>query len=159
MRRREFITLLGGAAAWPLNVSLAAAASDAEIPHVGILSPQSKGGIEDRQYWSAFREGMHALGYDDGKTVIFDDRWADADYRRLPALASELIKLRVRIIVAASTPVIIAAKSVTSQVPIVSPLMADRSGQDLPKASRGQAATSLACQPCLRSFRRSAWSS
>src|SRR5208282_5254498 len=100
MKRRDFIALLGGAAVpWPLNVSLAAAASDAEIPHVGILDPQSKGGIQDRQYWSAFREGMHALGYDDGKTVIFDDRWADYDYRGLPALASELIKLRVRIIV------------------------------------------------------------
>src|SRR5208282_2675951 len=129
MKRRDFIALLGGAAVpWPLNVSLAAAASDAEIPHVGILDPQSKGGIQDRQYWSAFREGMHALGYDDGKTVIFDDRWADYDYRGLPALASELIKLRVRIIVAASTPAIIAARSVTSQVPIVSPLMADPVG-------------------------------
>ena len=127
--RRQFISALGGATvAWPLSVSLAAAASDAEIPHVGILDPQSKGGIQDRQYWSAFREGMHALGYDDGKTVIFDDRWADYDYRRLPALASELIQLRVRIIVAASTPAIIAARSATSQVPIVSPLMADPVG-------------------------------
>ena len=127
--RRQFISALGGATvAWPLNVSLVAAASDAEIPHVGILDPQSKGGIQDRQYWSAFREGMHALGYDDGKTVIFDDRWADYDYRRLPALASELVKLRVRVIVAASTPAIIAARSVTSQVPIVSPLMADPVG-------------------------------
>jgi putative ABC transport system substrate-binding protein len=131
MRRREFITLVGGAAAIVANLindSFAAAASDTKIPHVGILDLQSKGGIGDRQYWSAFREGMHALGYDNGKTVIFDDRWADEDYRRLPTLASELIKLRVRIIVAGSTPVVIAARSVTSQVPIVSPLMADPVG-------------------------------
>ena len=154
--RRQFISALGGATvAWPLSVSLAAAASDAEIPHVGILDPQSKGGIQDRQYWSAFREGMHALGYDDGKTVIFDDRWADYDYRRLPALASELIQLRVRIIVAASTPAIIAARSATSQVPIVSPLMADPVGSGFAQslARPGGNITGLSAMSASRSWR------
>jgi putative ABC transport system substrate-binding protein len=128
MKRREFITLLGGAAAWPLA---ARAQISTNIRHVGILDASAAGGYYDQHYWSAFREQMRTLGYIDGKNVVFDVRWANGDLSRLPALTSELARLPVSVIVALSTPVAQAAKSVTTKVPIVAPLMADPVGVGL----------------------------
>jgi len=105
---------------------LAAAQGDATIPHVGILALEAQDGATP--YWDAFRDGMRALVYSDGKTVVFDYRWANHKYAQLPELAAELVKLRVRIIVAEATPAVIAARSVTSELPIVAPLMADPVG-------------------------------
>ena len=98
------------------------------VPHVGILDPGWAGSFGDTEYWSAFRTEMEGLGYRDGATIALDYRWAQGDARRLPGLAEELTNIPVQVIVAASTPCIIAAKSVSSAVPIVSPQMADPLG-------------------------------
>ena len=123
MRRREFIAAISVASAdWRFP---AGAQPRSGAPHVGILDPGSPDTFEDIEYWSAFRKEMVALGHRDGETVVLDYRWAQGDGRRLPALAAELVNIPVQVIVAASTPCIIAAKSVSSQVSIVSPRMAD----------------------------------
>ena len=129
MNKREFITLLGGtAAAWPFAARAQIATN---IRHVGILDARTAGGYNDQHYWGAFREQMRTLGYVDGKNVVFDVRWANDDLARLPGLTAELVGLPVSVIVALSTPVAQAAKSVTTQVPIVVPLMADPVGVGL----------------------------
>jgi putative ABC transport system substrate-binding protein len=129
VNKREFITLLGGtAAAWPFAARAQIATN---IRHVGILDASTAGGYNDQHYWSAFREQMRMLGYIDGKNVVFDVRWANDDLARLPGLTAELVGLPVSVIVALSTPVAQAAKSVTTQVPIVVPLMADPVGVGL----------------------------
>src|SRR6516165_633671 len=128
MKRRAFIRLLGGAAAWPLAARAQIATN---VRHVGILDAGTAGGYNDQHYWSAFREQMRMLGYIDGKNVVFDVRWANDDLARLPGLTAELVGLPVSVIVALSTPVAQAAKSVTTQVPIVVPLMADPVGVGL----------------------------
>jgi putative tryptophan/tyrosine transport system substrate-binding protein len=125
MRRRDFITLFVGASvAWPL----AARSQTATIPRVGLLDPRSAGGSAESHYWKAFREQMRALGYAEGKNIIFEFRAADGDPSRLPELTSDLIAHSVSLIVALSTPAALAAKSVTTKVPIVVALMADPVG-------------------------------
>ena len=125
MRRREFITLVGGAAGWPLA---ARAQTTTKVQRVGILDGGAAGGYADQHYWSAFREQMRALGYIDGKNVVFDVRRADGDLARLPGLMAGLVNLPVSVIVALSTPLAQAARSVTAQVPIVVVAMADPVG-------------------------------
>jgi putative tryptophan/tyrosine transport system substrate-binding protein len=113
-------------------VALAARAQiTTNIRHVGILDASAAGGFYDQHCWSAFREQMRSLGYIDGKNVAFDVRWANGDLTRLPALTAELVSVPVSVIVALSTPVAQPAKSVTTQVPIVVPLMADPVGVGL----------------------------
>jgi putative ABC transport system substrate-binding protein len=129
MRRREFITLAGGAAvARPLA---ARAQIKANVQHVGILDANTAGGYTDQYYWRAFRDQMHTLGYVEGTNVEFDARWANGNPAAIPGLTSELLRLPVRVIVALSTPIAQAAKSVTSEAPIVVPLMADPVGVGL----------------------------
>jgi len=125
MRRREFIAGAGAAAAWP---AIARAQQPAGLPHIGILDPNSAGGYADTRFWSAFRDEMARRGHIDGKTIVFDYRWAGNQGGRLAGLATELLGLRARVIVATSTPAIIAARSVTSEVPIIGVLMADPVG-------------------------------
>ena len=125
MWRREFITLVGGAAGWPLA---ARAQTTTKVQRVGILDGGAAGGYADQHYWSAFREQMRALGYIDGKNVVFDVRRADGDLARLPGLMAGLVNLPVSVIVALSTPLAQAARSVTTQVPIVVVAMADPVG-------------------------------
>jgi putative ABC transport system substrate-binding protein len=127
-KRRELLGLLGSAATWPLA---ARAQITTTVRRVGILDANRAGGYTDQHYWSAFREQMSALGYVDGKNIVFDIRWADGDIARLPGLAAELVNLPVSVIVALSTPVAQAARSVATAIPIVVPLMADPVGLGL----------------------------
>jgi putative ABC transport system substrate-binding protein len=125
MRRRDFITLVSAAAAWPLT---ARAQITTNVQRVGILDPSTAGGYTDLHYWRPFRDEMRSLGYVEGTNVEFDARWANGNPAALPGLTSQLLRLPVRVIVALSTPVAQAAKSVTDEVPIVVPLMADPVG-------------------------------
>ena len=115
MKRREFITLLGGAAvAWPLGAS----AQQSARPIVGFLSGRSP--AESAELVKAFHRGLAEAGHVDGRNVAVEFRWADGRYDRLPALATELVDRRVAVIAAVGGGVAgLAAKSVTSSIPIV----------------------------------------
>src|SRR5262245_22752484 len=114
MRRREFITLLGGAAAWPLVVS----AQQPTIRTVGFLGLASFS--TDAEYLQAFRQSLRGAGYVEGENVAIEYRTAEDQYERLPALAAELVRRRVDIIITVHGPAVTrAAMAATSTVPIV----------------------------------------
>jgi putative tryptophan/tyrosine transport system substrate-binding protein len=109
MRRRNFIALLGGAAAWPLGAR--AQQGGARIPRIGI--------IDDAPIWDHFRQGLHDLGYIEGRNIAIEYRSAEGDFDRLRQAARELASLPVNILVVYGSSATRAARQATSTIPIV----------------------------------------
>ena len=114
MQRREFITFLGGGvAAWPL----ATHGQQAAIPVIGFLHGASFEGYKPMV--TSFRQGLKEAGYVDGQNVAIEFSWAEGQYDRLPAMAADLVRRQVAVIVAGGTPAAFAAKAATSIIPTV----------------------------------------
>jgi ABC-type uncharacterized transport system substrate-binding protein len=123
MRRREFITLIGGAAAaWPL----AARAQPTKIPRIGVLSPgHSEGADASRATVNGLLEGLRDLGYTEGQNITIEREYGEADVERLRELAAEMVRRQVDVIVAFSTTAARPAKQATNIIPIIAIAMAD----------------------------------
>jgi putative ABC transport system substrate-binding protein len=113
IKRREFVTLLGATAAWPLT---AHAQQSAKVPRIGILSPAAS---ETAASLTAFREGIRDLGYIEGQTIALDFRLSNGIMDALPALAAELVRIPVNVIVTDTTSGTLAAFAATRTIPIV----------------------------------------
>jgi putative tryptophan/tyrosine transport system substrate-binding protein len=124
MRRRDFVTLLSGAAAWPF----AARAEQATMPVIGILGASS--GSENAPYTAAFLRGLTEQGFVEGRNLLVEYRWADGRYNQLPSLAAELVRQQVTVIFASGgqSP-LRAAMAATKSIPIVFSLASDPVGR------------------------------
>src|SRR5262245_9313497 len=119
MKRREFVTLLGGGAVWPL----AARAQQPAMPVVGFLGSTSPDLYA--HLVRAYREGLGDVGYVEGRNVAIEFRWAESQYERLPALAADLVSRRGDASTAGAFPAAVAAKAATTTIPIVSSIGVD----------------------------------
>ena len=125
VRRREVVTLLGGAVAWPL----AALAQQSAMPVIGFLSA---GTLEmARDYIAAFHRSLADGGFAEGRNVGIEYRWSEDHNDRLPTLAEDLVRREVAVIAAASTPASLAAKAATQTIPIVFDIGTDPVGVGL----------------------------
>ena len=124
MRRRDFITLFGAAAVWPLT----AGAQQAALPTIGFVSGLSADASADRL--RLFRQGLNEGGYVDGQNVTVEYHWLDGQYDLLPPLMADFVRSGVAVIAADSTPVALAAKAATATIPIVSRSVPIRSSSD-----------------------------
>jgi putative tryptophan/tyrosine transport system substrate-binding protein len=109
-QRREFITLLAGAATWPL-----AARAQRAMPVVGFLGNTSG----DKTFMASFRQGLEQIGYIEGRNIATEYRWTEGQYDRAAALAADLVALQVAVIVSVGLPLALAAKAATTTIPIV----------------------------------------
>jgi ABC-type uncharacterized transport system substrate-binding protein len=115
LRRRELITLLGGAAtAWPLA---AGAQQAGKLPTIGFLGQTTRSG--GSEWVAAFVQRLHELGWNEGRTIAIEYRWAEGREERFAEIAAEFVRLKVDIIVTSGTPQVVAAKQATSVIPIV----------------------------------------
>ena len=114
MHRRAFLTLLGGAAAWPLAAS---AQQPPSVSLIGVLSPVSAAAAA--HYVEALREGLRGRGYEEGRNIVIEFRFADGMPGRLPDLAAELVRLRPAVIIAGSAPGALAAGNATRTIPVL----------------------------------------
>ncbi len=114
MKRRDFITLFGGAAvSWPLG----ARAQQPGTPVVGFINAASAQGY--KRQLAAFLRGLREMGYVDGRNVVVEYRWADGQNDQLPTMAADLVRRQVAVIAATSTPAAVAAKAATATIPII----------------------------------------
>jgi putative ABC transport system substrate-binding protein len=127
MRRREFITLLGGAAlTWPLA---ARAQQLAKLPTIGLLGASTPAVMS--QWVAAFVQRLRELGWVEGRTIAIEYRWTEGSNERAAEMAAELVRLKVDVIVTSGTPIILAAKRATATLPIVFATAADPVGSGL----------------------------
>jgi putative tryptophan/tyrosine transport system substrate-binding protein len=113
IRRREFITLLGGAAAWPV----AASAQQGRPPIIGFMGESTPEG--QRQWVAAFVQRLSERGWTEGRNITIEYRWAEGRNERFAEIAAELVRLKVDVIVTQGTPAVLAAKQATSVIPVV----------------------------------------
>src|SRR5262245_57498008 len=126
--RREFITLLSGAAvAWPLAVR---AQQSGSLRTIGFLGPNTHSVASERL--AAFVQRLRELGWIEGRTVAIEYRWAEGRKERAAEIAAEFAQLKVDVIVTQSTPAVLAAKQATSVIPIVFPVSGDPVGARFP---------------------------
>jgi putative tryptophan/tyrosine transport system substrate-binding protein len=127
MKRRDFISLLGGVAAWPLALR---AQQVGKVPRIGYLSPGSAA-PGPLAYHDEFQRGLRELGYIEGRNIVIEYRFAEGKFDRLDQLAAELVRLNVDVIVSVVTQASLAAKNATSTIPIVIVSVADPVGAGL----------------------------
>ena len=138
LKRREFVTFLGGAAVWPL-----AARAQSAVPVIGFLSSLS---LHDASYVAAgFRQGVTETGFAEGQSVKYEYRYANGDYSLLATMTDELVHRRVAIIAAGAPPAALAAKAATSTIPIVFVSASIQSKPSSLRATTGQAAMRPVC--------------
>jgi putative tryptophan/tyrosine transport system substrate-binding protein len=125
MNRREFVAVVVGAAAWPL----AARAQQPKAFRVGYLTAVSKSA--EGHVYAFFEQGMRALGYVEGRDVMYETRWTEGNFERLPVLAAELVGLKLDVILAGTTPSALALKHATRTIPIVLVSLGDPVGTGL----------------------------
>jgi ABC-type uncharacterized transport system substrate-binding protein len=126
MIRREFITLLGGAAAWPLA---ARAQQPGKLPTIGFLGANAP--TAQMQWTAAFVQRLRELGWSDGRNLAIEYRWAEGRTERFTEIAAEFVRLKVDVIFTYSTPAVLAAKQATSVIPIVFATASDPVGTGL----------------------------
>ncbi len=138
MRRRDFVTILAGAAAYPLLAD----AQQKAMPVIGILAGASPDNAGAQRMLTAFREGLAEAGYVEGRNIAIEYRWAEARFDRLPALAAELVDRKVDVVVTeGGDPSAFAAKQATSTIPVVFHTPATRPRAAWWPVSPGRAAT------------------
>jgi putative ABC transport system substrate-binding protein len=127
LRRRQFITLIGGAAAmWPLKVR---AQQPAKLPIIGFLGETTPLSLGQRT--AALAQRLRELGWIEDRTIAIDIRWAEGRSERMAEIAAEFVRLKVDVIVTSGTPPVLAAKRATAAIPIVSAVMGDPVGAGL----------------------------